>query len=188
VTPHGLAASGQRHLDRTPAVGVAIGGAGGVLVWEDPQRRPQPRAQTATTPGGRPGRGPLARDTPTKITTLPPGRSSGRGRSCGRSNTGDEWPFCSRRTRRIRSLCAKTNEGDVDHGSANVVDRATWRKELDALRVHEKAATRELDAIAAQRRRLAMARMTDYTLIGTVLFRLANWERRHASQLCTATG
>jgi predicted dithiol-disulfide oxidoreductase (DUF899 family) len=47
-----------------------------------------------------------------------------------------------------------------------VVDHATWRKELDELRVREKAATRELDAIAAQRRRLPMVKMPDYTLVG----------------------
>jgi len=47
-----------------------------------------------------------------------------------------------------------------------VVDEETWRKELDALRSREKAATRELDAIAAQRRRLPMVEMDDYTLIG----------------------
>lgn len=47
-----------------------------------------------------------------------------------------------------------------------VVDAETWQRELDALRVREKAATRELDAIAAQRRRLPMVRMPDYTLEG----------------------
>ncbi|MEW2518944.1 DUF899 family protein [Actinacidiphila alni] len=47
-----------------------------------------------------------------------------------------------------------------------VVDAATWEKELAALRVREKAATRELDAIAAQRRRLPMVRMPDYVLEG----------------------
>ncbi|WBB61684.1 DUF899 family protein [Streptomyces sp. WMMC500] len=47
-----------------------------------------------------------------------------------------------------------------------VVDTETWRRELDALRVREKAATRELDAIAAQRRRLPMVEMPDYTLEG----------------------
>ena len=47
-----------------------------------------------------------------------------------------------------------------------VVDAATWRSALEALRAREKAATRELDAIAAQRRRLPMVRMPDYTLIG----------------------
>jgi predicted dithiol-disulfide oxidoreductase (DUF899 family) len=45
-----------------------------------------------------------------------------------------------------------------------VVDAGTWQRELDALRVREKAATRELDAIAAQRRRLPMVEMPDYTL------------------------
>jgi predicted dithiol-disulfide oxidoreductase (DUF899 family) len=47
-----------------------------------------------------------------------------------------------------------------------VVDQAAWRKQLDELRAREKAATRELDAIAAQRRRLPMVRMPDYTLTG----------------------
>jgi predicted dithiol-disulfide oxidoreductase (DUF899 family) len=47
-----------------------------------------------------------------------------------------------------------------------VVDQDTWRTELDDLRKREKAATRELDAIAAQRRRLPMVEMPDYTLIG----------------------
>jgi len=47
-----------------------------------------------------------------------------------------------------------------------VVDIETWRTELDQLRIREKAATRELDAIAAQRRRLPMVRMPEYTLIG----------------------
>ncbi|SDK59040.1 DUF899 domain-containing protein [Streptomyces indicus] len=45
-----------------------------------------------------------------------------------------------------------------------VVDAKTWQQELDALRVREKAATRELDAIAAQRRRLPMVEMPEYTL------------------------
>src|SRR5215212_2166667 len=47
-----------------------------------------------------------------------------------------------------------------------VVDAAAWQRELDALRAREKAATRELDAIAAQRRRLPMVRMPEYTLVG----------------------
>ncbi|PRB14192.1 hypothetical protein CQ042_11970 [Microbacterium sp. MYb62] len=47
-----------------------------------------------------------------------------------------------------------------------VVDAETWRRELDALRVREKAATRELDAIAAQRRRLPMVELPEYTLVG----------------------
>lgn len=45
-----------------------------------------------------------------------------------------------------------------------VVDAETWRRELDALRLREKAATRELDDIAAQRRRLPMIEMPEYTL------------------------
>ena len=45
-----------------------------------------------------------------------------------------------------------------------VADAAEWRQQLDELRVREKAATRELDAIAAQRRRLPMVEMPDYTL------------------------
>ena len=47
-----------------------------------------------------------------------------------------------------------------------VVDQQTWRTALDDLRKREKAATRELDAIAAARRRLPMVEMPDYTLIG----------------------
>ncbi|MHA7986453.1 DUF899 family protein [Rathayibacter sp. CAU 1779] len=47
-----------------------------------------------------------------------------------------------------------------------IVDSDTWQRELDELRIREKAATRELDAIAAQRRRLPMVRMPDYTLEG----------------------
>lgn len=47
-----------------------------------------------------------------------------------------------------------------------VVDEPTWREELAKLRVREKAATRELDAVAAQRRRLPMVEMPDYVLDG----------------------
>ena len=38
-----------------------------------------------------------------------------------------------------------------------IVDRSTFQAELDALRVREKAHTREGDAVAATRRRLPMA-------------------------------
>jgi len=56
-----------------------------------------------------------------------------------------------------------------------VVDAGTWQRELDALRAREKSATRELDAIAAQRRRLPMVKMPDYTLEGEQgLVRLAD--------------
>jgi predicted dithiol-disulfide oxidoreductase (DUF899 family) len=47
-----------------------------------------------------------------------------------------------------------------------IVDDQTWRGALDELRKREKAATRELDAIAAERRRLPMVELPDYTLIG----------------------
>jgi predicted dithiol-disulfide oxidoreductase (DUF899 family) len=47
-----------------------------------------------------------------------------------------------------------------------VVDAETWWQELEELRVREKAATRELDAIAAQRRRLPMVKLPEYTLQG----------------------
>lgn len=52
------------------------------------------------------------------------------------------------------------------HALPPVVDADTWRRELDVLRAREKAATRELDAIAAQRRRLPMVELPDYTLDG----------------------
>ena len=45
-----------------------------------------------------------------------------------------------------------------------VVDPGTWQRELDALRAREKAATRELAALAAQGRRLPMVELPDYTL------------------------
>lgn len=47
-----------------------------------------------------------------------------------------------------------------------VVDRQAWQAALDDLRMREKAATRELNAIAAQRRRLPMVELPRYTLIG----------------------
>lgn len=47
-----------------------------------------------------------------------------------------------------------------------VVDTPTWERALAALRTREKAATRELDAIAALRRRLPMVEMPDYVLEG----------------------
>jgi predicted dithiol-disulfide oxidoreductase (DUF899 family) len=48
-----------------------------------------------------------------------------------------------------------------------IVDHATWQAEIDALRVREKAHTREGDAIAAARRRLPMVEIDAATpLIG----------------------
>jgi predicted dithiol-disulfide oxidoreductase (DUF899 family) len=52
------------------------------------------------------------------------------------------------------------------HALPPVVDADTWQRELEELRRREKAATRELDAIAASRRRLPMVEMPDYTLEG----------------------
>jgi predicted dithiol-disulfide oxidoreductase (DUF899 family) len=45
-----------------------------------------------------------------------------------------------------------------------VVDEQAWRDALAELRVREKAATRELDAIAAARRRLPAMKMPEYSL------------------------
>lgn len=47
-----------------------------------------------------------------------------------------------------------------------VVDAETWRRDLEALRVREKATTRELDTVAAQRRRMPMVELPEYTLDG----------------------
>ena len=52
-------------------------------------------------------------------------------------------------------------------GAPKIVDRSTFQAELDALRVREKAHTREGDAIAAARRRLPMVKVDGATpLIG----------------------
>ena len=52
-------------------------------------------------------------------------------------------------------------------GAPEIVDRTTFQAELDALRVREKAHTREGDAIAAARRRLPMVEVNGATpLIG----------------------
>jgi predicted dithiol-disulfide oxidoreductase (DUF899 family) len=47
-----------------------------------------------------------------------------------------------------------------------IVDQDTWEAALAELRLREKAVTRELDAIAAARRRLPMVELPDYTLEG----------------------
>jgi predicted dithiol-disulfide oxidoreductase (DUF899 family) len=55
----------------------------------------------------------------------------------------------------------------VELGAPKVVDRSTFHAELDALRVREKAHTREGDAIAAARRRLPMVEVDPtITVIG----------------------
>jgi predicted dithiol-disulfide oxidoreductase (DUF899 family) len=54
-----------------------------------------------------------------------------------------------------------------EFGAPQIVDRSTFQAELDALRVREKAHTREGDAIAAARRRLPMVEVDGATpLIG----------------------
>src|SRR5207237_6193091 len=60
---------------------------------------------------------------------------------------------------------------DADDGRGSVaippiVDQHSWEAALAELRAREKAATRELDAIAAARRRLPMVEMPDYVLEG----------------------
>ena len=47
-----------------------------------------------------------------------------------------------------------------------IVDQHVWEAALAELRAREKAATHELDAIAAARRRLPMVELPDYTLDG----------------------
>jgi predicted dithiol-disulfide oxidoreductase (DUF899 family) len=59
-----------------------------------------------------------------------------------------------------------TTESTATAGKPPVVDVQTWRAALADLRHREKAATKELDAIAAARRRLPMVEIPDYTLIG----------------------
>ena len=50
-----------------------------------------------------------------------------------------------------------------EHQTPNIVDRATFDAELDALRVREKAHTHEGDAIATARRRLPMVEVDGAT-------------------------
>jgi predicted dithiol-disulfide oxidoreductase (DUF899 family) len=55
----------------------------------------------------------------------------------------------------------------VEGAVPKIVDRAAFQAELDALRVREKAHTREGDALAAARRRLPMVSVDSATpLIG----------------------
>ncbi|MCC2613712.1 DUF899 family protein [Neorhizobium sp. Rsf11] len=51
------------------------------------------------------------------------------------------------------------SNGKPDFAAPAIVDRATFQAEVDALRVREKAHTREGDAIAAARRRLPMVKV-----------------------------
>ncbi len=70
-----------------------------------------------------------------------------------------------------------------DHASAGlpvVADRATFQAELDALRVREKAHTREGDAIAAARRRLPMVEMDPAIPLTGPAARSPCWKRSRA--------
>ncbi|MGK6317298.1 DUF899 family protein [Neorhizobium sp. DT-125] len=59
------------------------------------------------------------------------------------------------------------SDDKVNSAAPEVVDRATFQAKLDALRIREKAYTREGDAIAAARRRLPMVKVDGTTpLIG----------------------
>ena len=62
-----------------------------------------------------------------------------------------------------------------------IVDQPTWEAALAELRIREKAATQELDAIAAARRSLPMVELPEYTLEGADgLVRLADaFEGKH---------
>src|SRR6478736_3719099 len=59
-----------------------------------------------------------------------------------------------------------TGDGHETVAVPPIVDGPTWEAALAELRVREKAATRELDAIAAARRRLPMVELPDYVLDG----------------------
>lgn len=59
-----------------------------------------------------------------------------------------------------------TGDGHQPVAVPPTVDRPTWEAALAELRAREKAATRELDAIAAARRRLPMVEVPDYLLDG----------------------
>jgi len=65
-----------------------------------------------------------------------------------------------------RKIESMTSESIATQAKPKVVDAASWRSALADLRRREKAATRELDAIAAARRRLPMVEMPEYTLTG----------------------
>ncbi len=73
-------------------------------------------------------------------------------------------------------------------GAPKIVDRVTFQAELDALRIREKAHTREGDAIAAARRQMPMVEVDPtITLIGPhgPVTLLASLERGRA--LCSFT-
>ena len=61
---------------------------------------------------------------------------------------------------------SNTIENEPTDAAPPIVDHDTWKAALEELRVREKAATHELDAIAAARRRLPMVELPEYTLDG----------------------
>ena len=61
---------------------------------------------------------------------------------------------------------SNTIENNQTDAVPPIVDQDTWVAALADLREREKAATRELDALAAARRRLPMVELPDYTLDG----------------------
>lgn len=68
--------------------------------------------------------------------------------------------------RRLPIMTSQTTDGTEQFAVPPIVDDSAWEAALAVLRVREKAATRELDAIAAARRRLPMVEMPEYTLEG----------------------
>jgi predicted dithiol-disulfide oxidoreductase (DUF899 family) len=74
----------------------------------------------------------------------------------------------SRRLREEQFMSSSTSSSDdaAPMGVPPIVDVQTWEAALEELRVREKAATRELDAIAAARRRLPMVELPPYVLEG----------------------
>jgi predicted dithiol-disulfide oxidoreductase (DUF899 family) len=62
---------------------------------------------------------------------------------------------------------SETDGHDQVDAAPPVVSHDEWEAALAELRAREKAATRELDAIAAARRRLPMVELPDYTLEGS---------------------
>ncbi len=64
-------------------------------------------------------------------------------------------------------MSTSNSEDTVTPGAVPlIVDQHRWEAALNELRAREKAATRELDAIAAARRRLPMVELPDYVLDG----------------------
>src|SRR5438876_5313021 len=85
----------------------------------------------------------------------------------------DDVAHCTREKGSLRTRARRLKERTMkdimreELGAPKIVDRSTFQTELDALRVREKAHTREGDAIAAARRRLPMVEVDPtITLIG----------------------